>query len=233
MAAGGLSGRGPAGSSDARRHHPPSSPTSGRRQLRGGGEPPVQPAHGATLVDITHQVSPGDVRAGSISCRGCAPFPRARSPRRRGPASARRARALAAEGDVILRGAGQRLADSLPGPRGFVELPTPPGRFTTFHARDVFARPPPSCDRDGADARGRSLTDPYRSPLPIPRMTGSRWSESDLPGSVRLARVEHSGEQVAPGGLRIKVAGRRWARSAGPPLRRCEPVSCCLRPSLA
>ncbi len=167
--------------------------------------------HGATLVDITHQVSPGDVRAGQyILSRVWRRFPEGTvhlvvvDP---GVGTTRRA--LAAEGDGHYFVAPDNgLLTSLPGTARFVQLPIPPGAAPTFHARDVFA-PAAALLAIGTALThvGKSITDPYRSPLPIPRMDG-------LTVVGEVLYVDRFGslvsnipaEQVAPG-VRIKVVG--------------------------
>ena len=167
--------------------------------------------HGATLVDITHQVAPGDIRAGQyILSRVWRRFP--------GgtvhlvvvdPGVGTRRRALAAEADGHYFVAPDNgLLSSLPETTRFVELPIPPGAAPTFHARDVFAPAAAQIAIGTALTHvGRLITDPYRSPLPTPRVDGltvvgeviyvDRFGSliSNLPG-----------EQVAPG-VRIRVAG--------------------------
>jgi S-adenosylmethionine hydrolase len=127
----------------------------------------------AVLVDISHQVAPGDIRAGQyLLGRAWTHFPRATvhvaivDP---GVGTARRA--LAAEYD------GQRfvapdngLLSFLPRDARFVSLSVPASASATFHGRDVFA---PAAARLATGAAledlGESITDPCYMPLPAPR----------------------------------------------------------------
>ena len=130
-------------------------------------------APGAALVDISHQVAPGDMRAGQyLLGRAWKHFPRATvhlaivDP---GVGTARRA--LAAEHD------GQRfvapdngLLSFLPKDARYISLPVPASAAPTFHGRDVFA---PAAARLASgvvlEALGESISDPCYSPLPAAR----------------------------------------------------------------
>ena len=167
-------------------------------------------APGAMLVDITHQVSPGDVRAGQyLLARAWRRFPAATvhlavvDP---GVGTARRALA-ASEGGHWFVAPDNGLLSFLQSPR-FVSLPIPAGAAPTFHGRDVFA-PAAAALASGArlEDLGSPITDPNHSPLPTPHHDGvgvvgevlylDRFGTliSNIPGA-----------QVEPG-VRIRVAG--------------------------
>ena len=130
-------------------------------------------ATSAVLVDIGHQVAPGDIRAGQyLLGRAWKHFPLATvhlaivDP---GVGTARRA--LAAEYD------GQRfvapdngLLSFLPRNARYVSLPIPASAAATFHGRDVFA---PAAARLATGAAledlGESIADPCYAPLPAAR----------------------------------------------------------------
>lgn len=133
-------------------------------------------APGAVLVDITHDVPPGNVRAAQVLLgRSWHRFPPATvhfvvvDP---GVGSERRA--LAAEfGGHRFVAPDNGLLSVLPLAARFVSLATPPGAAPTFHGRDVFA---PAAARlatgTSLDALGPAITDAYHSPLPTPSMVG-------------------------------------------------------------
>lgn len=130
----------------------------------------------ATLVDITHQVSPGDVRAGQfLFTRSWRRFPRGTvhlvvvDP---GVGTARRALAAEAAGHFFVA-PDNGLLTSLPDDAEFVSLPVPPSAAPTFHGRDVFA---PAAARlamgVSLEELGDSVEDVRRVPLPMPRTDG-------------------------------------------------------------
>ena len=136
-------------------------------------------APGITLVDVAHDVAPGDIRAATfILSRVWHRFPRGTvhlalvDP---GVGTTRRALAATASGHAFVA-PDNGLLSPLPGDARFVELPIPAGAAATFHGRDVFA---PAAARLAMGAAlsdlGRSITDPYRSPLPTPRRDGAAW----------------------------------------------------------
>jgi len=133
--------------------------------------------HGAALADITHQVSPGDVRAAQyILSRVWHRFPRETvhlavvDP---GVGSERRALAAAAGGHYFVA-PDNGLLSFLPPDAQFVSLPIPANAAPTFHARDVFA---PAAGQLALGAAlthlGHAITDPHRSPLPAPHQDGA------------------------------------------------------------
>ncbi len=167
--------------------------------------------HGAALVDISHQVPPGDVRAGQyILSRVWHRFPQGSvhfaviDP---GVGTERRALAASAAGHFFVA-PDNGLLSFLPADAHFVSLPVPPEASPTFHARDVFA---PAAGQLALGAAlthlGHAITDPYRSPLPAPAHDGAA-----VVGEVihvdRFGTLVSNvpGDQVEPG-VRIKVAG--------------------------
>lgn len=168
-------------------------------------------AYHAQLVDVTHRVPPGDVRAGQyILSRVWHRFPPGSvhlvvvDP---GVGTARRALAAEAAGHYFVA-PDNGLLSCLPAEARFVSLPIPAGAAPTFHARDVFAPAAAQITSGTALAHlGTLITDPVRAPLPVPRVDGA-----GVMGEVIY--VDHfgtlvtnvPGEMVEPG-VRIHVAG--------------------------
>jgi S-adenosyl-L-methionine hydrolase (adenosine-forming) len=132
--------------------------------------------HGAALVDITHRVPPGDLRAAQyILSRAWHTFPRETvhlavvDP---GVGTGRRALAAAAGGHYFVA-PDNGLLSFLPADARFVSLPIPADAAPTFHARDVFA---PAAGQLALGAAlthlGQAIADPLRAPLPAPRAEG-------------------------------------------------------------
>ncbi|HZH42000.1 MAG TPA: SAM-dependent chlorinase/fluorinase [Gemmatimonadales bacterium] len=130
----------------------------------------------ATLIDVTHQVPPGDVRAAQfLFARSWRRFPEGTvhlvvvDP---GVGTARRALAAEAAGHFFVA-PDNGLLTSLPEDAEFVSLPVPPPAAPTFHGRDVFA---PAAARlamgVSLDELGDLIDDVRRSPLPEPRADG-------------------------------------------------------------
>jgi S-adenosylmethionine hydrolase len=131
----------------------------------------------AVLVDISHQVSPGDIRAGQyLLGRTWQRFPAGTihlavvDP---GVGSERRA--------IVAQSGGHRfvapdngLLSFLPNEARFVALQIPAHAAPTFHGRDVFA-PAAAALVNGAsfDALGTAIHDPQRSPLPASHHDGT------------------------------------------------------------
>ncbi len=167
-------------------------------------------APGVTLVDVTHQVSPGDVRAGQyLLARAWQRFPAGTvhlavvDP---GVGTTRRALAATAGGHWFVA-PDNGLLSFLESPR-FISLPVPADAAPTFHGRDVFA---PAAAALAAGARledlGAPVTDAHHSPLPTPRHDGTA-----VMGEVLY--VDRFGTLISniPGpdverGVRIRVAG--------------------------
>lgn len=130
-----------------------------------------------TIVDITHAVPPGDIRAGQYLLR------RAWTHFSRGtvhlavidPGVGTERRALAAEslGHRFLA-PDNGLLSFLPSDTHFVAMPVPADASATFHGRDLFA-PAAAILAAGEplEALGTPITHPVRVPLPVPRREGS------------------------------------------------------------
>src|SRR2546430_4736451 len=167
--------------------------------------------HGAALFDITHQVPPGDLRAGQyILARVWHRFPQGTvhlvvvDP---GVGTARRALAAGAGGHFFVA-PDNGLLSCLPGDAHFVSLPIPPGAAPTFHARDVFA-PAAAQLAIGASLTqlGHTITDAHGSPLPAPHHDGTTVVGEVLYVDRFGTLISNiAGEQVEPG-VRIKGAG--------------------------
>ncbi|HEX4600847.1 MAG TPA: SAM-dependent chlorinase/fluorinase [Gemmatimonadales bacterium] len=166
--------------------------------------------HGAVLVDITHQVPPGDVRAGQyILSRVWHRFPQGSvhlaviDP---GVGTARRVLAAQAAGHFFVA-PDNGLLSFLPRDAHFVALPIPPHAAPTFHARDVFAPVAGQLALGTALTHlGQSVADPHRDPLPAPVHDGTAVVGEviyiDRFGTL-ISNIR--GAQVEPG-VRIKVA---------------------------
>ncbi len=130
-----------------------------------------------TIVDISHQVSPGDVRAGQyLLSRAWKHFPAGTVHLAVvDPGVGTERRAIAAESD----GGGHHfvapdngLLSFLEGAR-YIALPILPGAAPTFHGRDVFAPAAASLATGSSlEALGATITDPYHFPRPAPRTDG-------------------------------------------------------------
>ena len=125
------------------------------------------------LVDLTHDVAPGDVRAAQyVLGRAWPRFPAGTvhlavvDP---GVGTARRALAAEVAGHYFVA-PDNGLLSSLPGEARFVALATPAGASATFHGRDLFA-PAAAALANGAALShlGPIVTDIFRLPLPKPR----------------------------------------------------------------
>jgi len=136
-------------------------------------------AHPALIIDVTHDIPPGDVRAAQyVLSRVWRRFPQGTvhlvvvDP---GVGTERRALAAGAAGHFFLA-PDNGLLSSLPAEARFVELPVPPTACPTFHARDLFA--PAAADLANGTALthlGHPIADPIRSPLPQARKEGEAW----------------------------------------------------------
>lgn len=133
-------------------------------------------APSVTLVDISHQIAPGDIRAGQyLLSRAWRHFPRGTvHVAVVDPGVGTERRALAAES------AGHRfvapdngLLSFLPGDAHLVSMPVPTNASATFHGRDLFA-PAAAILAKGEpiEALGTPIADPVRVPLPVPRHEG-------------------------------------------------------------
>ncbi|HWC75403.1 MAG TPA: SAM-dependent chlorinase/fluorinase, partial [Gemmatimonadales bacterium] len=130
-----------------------------------------------TLVDISHEVPPGDVRAGQyLLSRAWQHFPKGTihlaiiDP---GVGTERRAIAAESAGHRFLA-PDNGLLSFLPRESRFVSVLIPPGVSATFHGRDVFA--PAAATLAAGDpitALGSSITSPVYLPLPVARHDGT------------------------------------------------------------
>jgi len=167
-------------------------------------------APGATLIDISHQVPPGDVRAGQyLLARAWRRFPAGTvhlaivDP---GVGTARRALAAAAEGHLFVA-PDNGLLSFLPKPR-FVSLEIPGAAAPTFHGRDVFA-PAAAALASGAriESLGSPVTDATHAPLPTPHHDGTAVMGEVLYVDRFGTLISNiPGPDVEPG-VRIRVAG--------------------------
>jgi hypothetical protein len=132
-------------------------------------------APAAVLVDITHEIPPGDVGAAQyLLGRSWRWFPEGTvhlavvDP---GVGTARRALAASSGGHGFVA-PDNGLLSFLPNDAPIVELPVPEGASPTFHGRDLFA---PAAARLACGAPlaalGSAVHDAYRSPIPAPRPT--------------------------------------------------------------
>lgn len=165
----------------------------------------------ARLVDITHHVPPGDVRAAQyILSRVWHRFPAETvhlvvvDP---GVGTARRALAGEALGHYFVA-PDNGVLSCLPEAARFVSLPIPEQAAPTFHGRDVFA--PAAAELAGGTALthlGQVIGDPLRAPLPVPRHDGTTVIGEVLYVDRFGTLVTNiPGGQVEPG-VRIKLAG--------------------------
>ena len=167
-------------------------------------------APGATLVDITHQVPPGDVRAGQhLLSRAWRQFPKGTvhlaivDP---GVGTSRRALAASA-GEHRFVAPDNGLLSFLEKPR-VVSLPIPSSAAPTFHGRDVFA-PAAAALASGArlESLGSPVTDATHAPLPTPHHDGTAVMGEVLYVDRFGTLISNiPGPDVEPG-VRIRVAG--------------------------
>jgi S-adenosyl-L-methionine hydrolase (adenosine-forming) len=165
----------------------------------------------ARLIDVTHHVPPGDVRAAQyILSRVWHRFPAETvhlvvvDP---GVGTPRRALAVEAAGHYFVA-PDNGVLSCLPEPARFISLPIPASAAPTFHARDVFAPAAAELANDTALLQlGSVITDPVYTPLPIP-------SEDGLVVVGEVIYIDRFGTLVTniPGdqveaGVRIKVEG--------------------------
>lgn len=167
--------------------------------------------HGVALVDVTHQVPPGDVRAAQyILARVWQRFPQGSvhlavvDP---GVGTDRRVLAASLAGHFFVA-PDNGLLSFLPADAHFVSLPIPEGAAPTFQGRDVFA---PAAGQLALGASlshvGHPITDPLRVPLPTHRGEGGV-AVGEVIYVDRFGTLISNipGEAVEPG-VRIKVAG--------------------------
>ena len=167
-------------------------------------------APGVVLVDITHQVQPGDLRAAQyVLGRTWARLPAGTvhlaivDP---GVGTARRALAATAGGHHFVA-PDNGLLSFLAGPR-VVSLPVPKDAAPTFHGRDVFAPAAAALARGATlESLGAPITDASHTPLPAPAHDGTvvlgEVIYVDRFGTL-ISNIP--GDQVEPG-VRIRVGG--------------------------
>ena len=133
-------------------------------------------APAVTLIDVSHQVPPGDIRSAQyIMSRAWHQFPSGAihlavvDP---GVGTERRALAVAHAGHFFVA-PDNGLLSFLPTDARFVSLTIPPRISATFHGRDVFA-PAAAALANGVrlDEVGQTITDPSYKPLPTARRDG-------------------------------------------------------------
>jgi S-adenosyl-L-methionine hydrolase (adenosine-forming) len=130
----------------------------------------------ATLVDITHQVSPGDVGAAQyLLSRTWMFFPEGTisvAVVDAGVGTDRRVLGATRFGRYFLA-PDNGLLSFLSLNATFVSIPVLPEAAPTFHGRDVFAPAAAVLARGGSlESLGTAIADPHYSPLPIPRFDG-------------------------------------------------------------
>ncbi|HZE94850.1 MAG TPA: SAM-dependent chlorinase/fluorinase [Gemmatimonadales bacterium] len=134
-------------------------------------------APAVTIVDISHQIAPGDIGAGQyLLGRAWKTFPQGTVHLAVvDPGVGTDARAIGAEsGGHRFLGPDNGLLSFLPQDGRFFSLPIPPRAAPTFHGRDVFA-PVAAALANGTwlAELGSPITDPFMSPLPSPRHDGT------------------------------------------------------------
>jgi len=130
----------------------------------------------ATLIDITHHVSPGDVRAAQyILSRTWMFFPEGSiyvAVVDAGVGTDRRVLGATRFGRYFLA-PDNGLLSFLSLNAKFISIPVLPEAAPTFHGRDVFAPAAAVLARGGPlESLGTAITDPHYSPLPIPKIDG-------------------------------------------------------------
>ena len=127
-------------------------------------------APGVTLVDISHQVAPGDIRAAQyLLDRTWRHFPESTVHLAVvDPGVGTERRAIAAEhGGHRFVAPDNGLLSFLPDDTRLVSLPIPADAAPTFHGRDVFAPAAAALSAGAAlESLGKTITDPLRSPIP-------------------------------------------------------------------
>jgi S-adenosyl-L-methionine hydrolase (adenosine-forming) len=130
-----------------------------------------------TLVDISHEVPPGDIRAGEyLLSRAWHHFPRGTVHLAViDPGVGTERRALAAEsGGHRFLAPDNGLLSFLPGDARFVSMPAPADAAPTFHGRDLFA--PAAAilaTGDPLESLGTTITHPVRLPLLVSHRDGT------------------------------------------------------------
>jgi S-adenosylmethionine hydrolase len=164
-----------------------------------------------TLVDVSHQVAPGDVRAGQyLLGRAWRQFPPGTvhlgvvDP---GVGTPRRALAAQVAGHRFVA-PDNGLLSFLPTDARFVSLPVPSDAAPTFHGRDVFA-PAAAALAVGSplEGLGPAITDVHRSPLPTPHHDGTAVMGEVLYVDRFGTLVSNIPASAVEPGVRIRIAG--------------------------
>ena len=164
-----------------------------------------------TLVDISHEVPPGDIRAGQyLLSRAWKHFPRGTihiavvDP---GVGTERRAVAAESGGHRFLA-PDNGLLSFLPQDTRFVSLPIPKSAAPTFHGRDVFAPAAAALATSSSiESLGTMITDPYCSPLPTPRIDGLTLVGEVIYVDRFGTLVSNIAGNAVQAGVRIRVEG--------------------------
>lgn len=163
------------------------------------------------VVDLTHDIAPGDVRAGQfVLSRAWPRFPPGTihvavvDP---GVGTDRRALAAEVAGHFFVA-PDNGLLSFLPAGARFVSLASPAGTAPTFHGRDVFA-PAAAALANGTSLShvGPPVTDALRAPLPAPRTRAD-----GIVGEV--LHVDHFGTLITNIPAELVQAGKRVAISS-------------------
>ncbi len=164
-----------------------------------------------TLVDISHDVPPGDIRAAQyLLSRAWEPFPVGTIHLAIvDPAVGTERRALVAEaGGHRFLAPDNGLLSFLPPDARFVALPVPRDAAPTFHGRDVFA-PAVAALASGKrlEQVGESIKQPHRSPLPTAHAQGDGVIGEVLYVDRFGTLVSNIPPEMVEPGVRIRVAG--------------------------
>src|SRR2546422_55442 len=170
----------------------------------------------ATLVDITHHVSPGDVRAAQyILSRTWMFFPEGTiyvAVVDAGVGTDRRVLGATRFGRYFLA-PDNGLLSFLSLNATFISIPVLPEAAPTFHGRDVFAPAAAVLSTGGSfETLGTAVTDPHYAPLPIPQNDGGA-----VGGEVLY--VDHFGTLISnifPNALKAGVSIRVGGGGVGP-----------------
>jgi S-adenosylmethionine hydrolase len=173
----------------------------------------------ATLVDITHEVSPGDVRAAQyLLSRIWMFFPEGTiyvAVVDAGVGTDRRVLGATRFGRYFLS-PDNGLLSFLSLNATFISIPVLPEAAPTFHGRDVFAPAAGVLAKGGSlESLGTPITDPIYLPLPIPTTDG----DAVVGEVIYVDRFGTLITNISPGALKPGASIRVGAVDAGP-LRR-------------
>jgi len=164
-----------------------------------------------TLVDITHQVSPGDVRAAQcILSRTWMFFPEGTiyvAVVDAGVGTDRRVLGATRFGRYFLA-PDNGLLSFLSLNAKFISIPVLPEAAPTFHGRDVFAPAAAVLSTGGSlESLGTAIADPHYSPLPIPMIDGDSLVGKVLYVDRFGTLISNISPNALKPGARIGVAG--------------------------